>query len=129
MFHGADNESDVNTNKLPKRLSQFDEDKLVSFFLQRKNNERQCCGSTCYPKLQMEQVRSEAMLLGFRKQNEPPDARNRMYRGIVMNEFMCNTNKSGNVMQYRLLTVSQRLCQKAWLQLLLFISEDIMVLA
>lgn len=34
--HGADNESDANSDKLQKRLSQFDEDEFVLFFLAAK---------------------------------------------------------------------------------------------
>lgn len=54
--NGADSESDAKAEKLLKRLSQFEEDELLSFLIQQKNDKSQLWGSTCYEKLRMEQV-------------------------------------------------------------------------
>lgn len=108
---------------LPKKSTLFDEDEYVAYFMEKKTSKALCCGSTCYRKLRYDQVRSQAMLLGFFKQLEVPDILNRIYKIYVMTSYMVQTNEKGNVSQYHLPCITQKICQKVWLELLI-ISRD-----
>lgn len=66
--------------RINKKISTFDEDEFIAYFMEQKRDRAPSFGSTCYLKLCQQQVSSQAKVFGYFKSIMPVDNRNRMFR-------------------------------------------------
>lgn len=112
--YGNWDESAANS-RLPNKLSPFDEDDFIAYFMGKRRDCIPCCDLTCYHRLSQQQILFQAKVLCYFKIFSPAYTLNLMSRIYVMPCYIFQFMEIGNITSFSLPTILHKHRRKVWM--------------